>query len=73
MEKNAKSKGRKPSKRKFPKGSQRKGYHAESNAICIVVHDLGGMPVNDRIANEILDVVTEKAVQYGYVVNYTRQ
>lgn len=64
------SKSRKP---KFPKGSQRKGYHAESNAICIVVHDLGGMPVNDRIANECLDAVTEVAVKYGYVVNYARQ
>lgn len=73
MEKKSKGKGRPKNRRKFPKGSQRKGYHAESNAICIVVHDLGGMPVNDRIANEILDVVTEKAVQYGYVVNFTRQ
>lgn len=72
MEKKSKVRSNK-GKRKFPKGSQKKGYHAESNAICIVVHDLGGMPVNDRIANEILDVVTEKAVEYGYVVNYTRQ
>lgn len=69
-----KSKGKRSSKRrKFPKGSQRKGYHAESNAICLVVHDPGGVPVNDRIANEILDLVTEKAVEYGYIVNYTRQ
>lgn len=73
MEKKNQVRGRSKGKRKFPKGTQRKGYHAESNAICIVVHDLGGMPVNDRIANEILDAVTEKAVEYGYVVNYTRQ
>lgn len=73
MEKKSKGKGRPKGRRKFPKGAQRKGYTAASNAICIVVHDLGGMPVNDRIANEILDVVTEKAVEYGYVVNFTRQ
>lgn len=60
-------------KRKFPKGSQRKGYIGASPAVCLVVHDLGGIPMNDKIANEILDVVTEKAVQYGFVVNFTRQ
>jgi len=59
--------------RRFPKGSQRKGYVQASPAICMVVHDLGGMPVNDKIAKEILDAVTEKAVKYGYVVNYARQ
>ena len=63
-----KSKGR-----RFPKGSKRKGYTAASPAICMVVHDLGGLPVGDKVANEILDAVTEKAVKYGYVVNYTRQ
>lgn len=74
MEKKSKGKGRPKNKqRKFPKGSQRKGYHAESNAICMVMHDLGGMPVNDRIAQEALDAVTDVAVKYGYVVNYTRQ
>lgn len=71
-QKKSKGKGRTKG-RKFPKDTQRKGYTAVSNAICVVVHDLGGMPVNDRIANEILDVVTEKAIEYGYVVNYTRQ
>ena len=61
-----KKKSKPKGKRKFLKGSQRKGYHAESNAICIVVHDLGGMAVNDKIAEEILDAATEKAVKYGY-------
>lgn len=69
MDKKSKSKG----KRKFPKGSKRQGYTATSPAICLVVHDLGGLPVGDKVANEILDTVTEKAVKYGYVVNYTRQ
>lgn len=68
-----KSKGKPKGKKKFPKGTQRKGYSNATNAICMVVHDLGGMPVNDKIANEILDAVTEKAVKYGYVVNYARQ
>lgn len=60
-------------KKKFPKGSKRQGYTAASPAVCVVVHDLGGMPINDKIAEEIADVVTEKAVKYGYVVNWTRQ
>lgn len=60
-------------KRKFPKGAVRKGYSNASPAVCIVVHDLGGMPMNDRVAQEISDAVTEKAVKYGYVVNWTRQ
>lgn len=69
-----KSKGKPKGKRKFPKGAQRKGYTNATNAICLVVHDpTGGMSVNDKIADEILNVVTEKAVKYGYVVNYTRQ
>lgn len=72
MEKKAK-KSRKSNKRKFPKGAKTEGYTATSPAVCIVVHDLGGLPVNDKIAEEIADVVTEKAVQYGYVVNWTRQ
>ncbi len=60
-------------KKRFPKGSKRQGYTSKSPAVCVVVHDLGGLPVSDKIADEILDVVTEKAVKYGYVVNYTRQ
>jgi hypothetical protein len=69
-----KSKAKSKSKgRKFPKGSQRKGYVQASPAICLVVHDLGGMGISDKIANEILEVVTERAIKYGYVVNYTRQ
>lgn len=59
--------------RRFPKGSQRKGYTRTSPAICMVVHDLGGLSVSDKIADEILSAVTEKAVKYGFVVNYTRQ
>ena len=63
----------KPKGRKFPKGSKTYGYTATSPAVCIVVHDLGGLPVNDKIAEEIADVVTAKAIEYGYVVNWTRQ
>lgn len=68
-----KSKGKGKSKRRFPKGSQRKGYEAASPAVCLVMHDLGGMGINDKIAQEALDAVTEVAVKYGYVINYARQ
>lgn len=64
---------KKRSRPKFPKGSKRPGYTNKSSAICMVVHDLGGFPVSDKVAEEILDAVTAKAVKYGYVVNYTRQ
>lgn len=70
----ATKRGKHPGKaRKFPKGSKTYGYTAASPAVCIVVHDLGGLPVNDKIAEEISDAVTELAVKYGYVVNWTRQ
>lgn len=73
MEKKVK-KGKKPSKnKKFPKGSKTYGYTAASNAVCVVVYDYRGIPVNDKIAEEIADAVTELAVKYGYVVNWTRQ
>ena len=52
--------------------AKRKGFIQKSPAICVVVHDLGGMAIPDKVANEILDAVTEKAVKYGYVINYTR-
>lgn len=59
--------------KKFPKGTKRQGYSKASPAICIVVHDLGGMPINDKIGNEISDAVQEIAVKYGFVINWTRQ
>lgn len=73
MEKKAKKTKRPTKGRKFPKGSKTYGYTAASPAVCIVVHDVGGMPVNDKIAEEISDAVTALAVKYGYVVNWTRQ
>lgn len=68
-----KPKKSRPKGRKFPKGSQRKGYVQASPAVCTVVHDLGGMGISDKIAQEVVDAVTEVAVKYGYVVNYARQ
>lgn len=55
------------------KKNRRPGYTDKSPAMCVVVHDLGGRPVSDRVSAEILNAVTELAVKYGYVVNYTRQ
>lgn len=68
-----KTQPKKKGRKKFPKGTVRKGYTSTSPAVCVVVHDLGGRPMPDRVANEIADAVTEKAVKYGYVVNITRQ
>lgn len=56
-----------------PKGARRKGYTQKSPAVCMVVHDLGGRPVSDKVVGELLDSVTEIAVKYGYVINFTTQ
>jgi hypothetical protein len=55
------------------KAKPRQGYTAKSPALCMVVHDLGGRPVNDKVSSEILDLVTQQAIKYGYVVNVTNQ
>jgi hypothetical protein len=74
VEKKVKSKSKPRAKgKKFPKGSKTYGYSTVSNAVCVVVYDYKGMPMKDKIAEEIADAVTELAVKYSYVVSWTRQ
>lgn len=60
-------------KNRPPKGARRKGYTNTSPAVCMVVHDLGGRPVSDKVVKELLDSVTDIATKYGYVINHTTQ
>lgn len=59
------AKDRKPRRR-------REGYIHKSPAICVVVHDPSGKPMPDKIAADILNNVTEVAIQNGYLINFTR-
>jgi hypothetical protein len=54
------------------KGRRRSGYQHKSPAVCIVVYDLGGNPMPDNVAAQILNVVTDEALRHGYVISFTR-
>lgn len=48
------------------------GYVAKSPAICVVVHDPSGKPLDEGVANEILNAVNEISLPNGYLLNFTR-
>lgn len=57
-----------------PKGGNRKqGYTSTSPAVCIVLYDLSGRPMPDKIAAEFVNIAGNLANKYGYAMNYTRQ
>lgn len=51
---------------------RREGYLPKSPAICIVIHDMHGKPMPDLIAAQILNGVTEIALEHQYLINFTR-
>lgn len=51
---------------------RREGYIPKSPAICIVVHDMHGRPMPDPIAAQILNAVTDIALQNNYLISFTR-
>lgn len=57
---------------KNTKPRRREGYLPKSPAVCVVVHDPSGKPMPDKLATEIINVVTEIALREKYLVSFTR-
>lgn len=51
---------------------RREGYLHKSPAICVVVHDMHGKPMPDAMATQILNAVTDIALENMYLVSFTR-
>lgn len=61
-------------KRRNKSNSHRKqGYTNVSPAVCIVLYDLAGRPMPDKIAAEFINTAAGIAKKYGYVISSTRQ
>lgn len=59
-----KKKGRSPRKQ---------GYTTQSPAVCVVLYDLTGRPMPDKIATEFVNHAATMAEKYGYVIHFCRQ
>lgn len=59
--------------RKRKRSPRNQGYTSKSPAVCIVLYDLAGRPMPDKIANEFVDKAADLAKKYGYVINFCRQ
>lgn len=66
---------RKPNKPKKRKNNKKRnhGYTSTSPAVCIVLYDIAGRPMPDKIATEFVNIAADLADKYGYVINFTRQ
>ena len=59
-------------KKKYSKPKRKEGYLHKSPAICVVVHDMHGNPMPDAVAAQILNAVTDIAINNNYLVSFTR-
>lgn len=58
-------------RRRRPK-QRSNNYVHRSPAVCVVVYDLGGRPMPDADATEIVNSIFDVAMEKGYVINFTR-
>ncbi len=66
---------RKPKPKNKAKGGPKKrstGYTHRSPAVCVTVYDISGRAMSDSDATDIVNSISEIAMQRGYVINFTR-